>query len=138
VPEQEPEASSQGEPAEEQEPEELSYSVNDLVEAMVIAADLPGVRGPDEAATARRFELVGKTRELLDRYRIGVEPDFEYIAEAIDFVWEEARRPDLIGLPPDEATKRRGELEASRAQREAEFVKKAYGRLVERKQPGGG
>ncbi len=138
MPEHEPEASPESYPGEEREPKQPSYSVEDLLEAMVVAKDFPGVRGADEAAKARRPELVGDAHELLGRYKIGIEPDFDYLADAIDFVWAEVARPELVGLPSEEAAKRRGELEESRGQREAEFVKQAYERLlVRRKQHGG-
>ncbi len=137
MPEQEPPLGPEIPLGEEREKEEPSYTVGDVVEAMIVAK-WPRLRSSDPELVTRRTRLVQEARGLLDRYKIGTTPDFEYLAEAIDFAWEEGAQPELVGLPSEEVAKRRAQLEASRAQREAEFVKMAYERLVERKRLHGG
>ena len=100
---------------------------------MSVAMDLPGIRGPEEQAGAKRAAVVGKAQEILNRYKIGTEPDFEFLSELIYFSWTETTQPELIGLSAEDAAKKKAELAEQTAQREAEFIKQQYQRLLERR-----
>lgn len=132
MPEQEPGINPENLQDKEEERQEQLYKRDKLLEGMIVAS-VPGVQGTEESAIQNRRKLVGRVGEILDRYRLGVEPDFEYIAEVISYAWDEGLAPELTARSPEEAASERAELEKNRDEQETEFVKGAYERLAKRR-----